>query len=64
MARLADGDETIKAMVPVIYAAVDPRLHGAAAHSVLAHMIELVRSGRVICDGTPGLQSRYTLMRP
>jgi glyoxylase-like metal-dependent hydrolase (beta-lactamase superfamily II) len=57
--RLEAGDETIKTMVPVIYAAVDPRLHPAAAHSVLAHMIELVKSGRVSCDGSPGLESRY-----
>jgi glyoxylase-like metal-dependent hydrolase (beta-lactamase superfamily II) len=60
--RLAAGDATIKAMVPVIYAAVDPHLFGAAAHSVLAHMIALVRAGRVICDGTPGLDSRYALV--
>jgi glyoxylase-like metal-dependent hydrolase (beta-lactamase superfamily II) len=61
LTRLAAGDETIKAMVPVIYAAVDPRLHAAAAHSVLAHMIELVKSGRVASDGAPALDSRYAL---
>jgi glyoxylase-like metal-dependent hydrolase (beta-lactamase superfamily II) len=59
--RLAAGDTRIKAMVTVIYAAVDPRLHPAAAHSVLAHMIELVRSGRVATDGAPGLESDYRL---
>ncbi len=62
--RLAAGDETIKAMVPVIYAAVDARLHPAAAHSVLAHMIELVKSGRATCEGPPGLESRYELVHP
>jgi glyoxylase-like metal-dependent hydrolase (beta-lactamase superfamily II) len=61
LSRLAAGDTRITAMVPVIYAAVDPRLHPAAAHSVLAHMIELVRSGRVRCDGSPGLDSNYRL---
>ena len=60
--RLAAGDATIKAMVPVIYAAVDPKLYGAAAHSVLAHMIELVKTGAVACDGAPGLDSRYVLV--
>ncbi|MEO7026960.1 MAG: MBL fold metallo-hydrolase, partial [Caulobacteraceae bacterium] len=45
--RLAAGDETIAAMVPTIYASVDPRLHAAAAHSMLAHMIELVKTGAV-----------------
>ena len=63
LARLAAGDSRIKAMVPVIYVAVDPRLHGAAAHSVLAQMIELVRSGRVRCEGAPGLKSDYRLAR-
>ncbi len=63
LSRLSAGDTTIKSMVPTIYAAVDPRLHGAAAHSVLAHMIELVKSGRVVSEGPPGLESRYTLSR-
>jgi glyoxylase-like metal-dependent hydrolase (beta-lactamase superfamily II) len=61
LARLAAGDETIKAMVPTIYAAVDSRLWPAAAHSVLAQMIELVRKGEVTSDGAPGLDSRYRL---
>jgi len=61
LARLALGDRRIKAMVPTIYAGVDPRLHVPAAHSVLAHMIELVKSGQVACDGAPGLDSDYRL---
>jgi len=61
LARVAAGDGRIEAMVPAIYAAVDPRLRAAAAHSVLAQMIELVRSGRVRCEGTPGLESDYRL---
>ena len=59
--RLAAGDRTIKAMVPVIYAAVDPRLHAPAAHSVLAHMVELVKSGRAETDGAPRRDSEYRL---
>jgi len=59
--RLAAGDTRIKAMVPVIYAAIDPRLHAPAAHSVLAHMIELVRSGQVVTEGAPSLDSDYRL---
>jgi glyoxylase-like metal-dependent hydrolase (beta-lactamase superfamily II) len=55
------GLTTIKAMVPSLYAAVDPRLHPAAAHSVLAHMIQLVREGRVVADGAPGLETAYRL---
>lgn len=48
-------------MVPVIYAAVDPRLHPAAARSVLAHLIELARTRRVVTDGEPALSSLYRL---
>jgi glyoxylase-like metal-dependent hydrolase (beta-lactamase superfamily II) len=59
--RLAAGDTRIKAIVPTIYAAVDARLYPAAAHSVLAHMIELVKSGQVATDGSPGLESEYRL---
>lgn len=58
---LAAGLTTIKTMVPSLYAAVDPRLHPAAAHSVLAHMIQLVREGRVAADGAPGLDAEYRL---
>jgi glyoxylase-like metal-dependent hydrolase (beta-lactamase superfamily II) len=61
LAALAQGPTTIKAMVPTLYAAVDPRLHPAAAMSVLAHMLLLVKEGRVSCDGEPGLDSEYRL---
>jgi glyoxylase-like metal-dependent hydrolase (beta-lactamase superfamily II) len=58
---LGAGFTTIKAMVPSLYAAVDPRLHPAAAHSVLAHMIQLVREGRVAAEGEPGIDTAYRL---
>jgi glyoxylase-like metal-dependent hydrolase (beta-lactamase superfamily II) len=61
LAQLAEGHDQIKAMVPVMYAAVDPRLHPAAAHSVLAHLIHLVRTGRVISDGEPSIDSAFRL---
>ena len=57
--QISLGRGRIGEMVPVIYADVDPRLHPAAAHSVLAHLIHLARSGRVICDGEPGPGSVY-----
>lgn len=59
--RLAAGDRRILEMTPVLYAAVDRRLWPAAARSVLAHMIRLVRSGAVATDGEPGLESEYRL---
>lgn len=58
---LAAGHDRIQAMVPVLYAAVDPRLHPAAAMSVLAHLQQLVRDGRVRCDGAPDLAAVYSL---
>nr|WP_222934314.1 MBL fold metallo-hydrolase [Caulobacter sp. 17J80-11] len=61
LARLAAGDRTIGEMVPAIYAEVDRRLWPAAAHSVLAHLIGLVRTGQVATDGEPGPDSLYRL---
>ena len=54
-----DGHGKIVEMVPVLYADVDPRLHPAAARSVLGHMIDLVRRGKVVTDGAPGIDSLY-----
>lgn len=61
LAQLAEGHTRIKEMVPVLYKDVDPRLHPAAAHSVLAHMIQLVREGRVLTEGEAGLDAVYRL---
>ena len=61
VAELAAGETRIKAMVPRLYAAMDSRLWPAAAHSVLAHVLELVRKGRVETEGVPGLDSEYRL---
>ena len=47
------------AMVEDMYAEVDPRLHPAAAHSVLAHLIHLVETGRAESDGPPTLEAAY-----
>ncbi len=59
--QLAAGHGRIREMVPVMYAAVDSRLHPAAAHSVLAHMIHLTRQGLVTTVGEPGPESVYRL---
>lgn len=64
LARLSAGDATIQQMVPVMYAAVDQRLWPAAAHSVLAHLIRLVETGAVLCDGPAGPSARYRLAGP
>ena len=44
---LRAGPKALKDMVPVIYAAVDPRLHPAAARSLLAHLIRLQKIGQI-----------------
>jgi glyoxylase-like metal-dependent hydrolase (beta-lactamase superfamily II) len=62
LAELAAGSTRIKDMVPRLYAAVDQRLWPAAAHSVLAHMLELVKTGRVRTDGPPAIGSDYRLV--
>jgi glyoxylase-like metal-dependent hydrolase (beta-lactamase superfamily II) len=59
--QLARGPRRISEMVGEIYAEVDPRLHPAAAHSVLAHLIKLVREGRAASDGPPGPLAVYQL---
>lgn len=61
LTRLEAGDATIREMVPTLYAAVDPRLWPAASLSVLAHLIKLVREGRVTADPAPTLDARYAL---
>lgn len=57
--RIRAGDRAIPDMVRAIYRDTDPRLHGAAALSVLAHLEDLVEKGRVATDGPPRLTGRY-----
>lgn len=61
VARLRAGDTLIPEIVKVIYKDVDKRLHAPAAHSVLAHMIQLVEEGRAVADGPLTLATRYRL---
>ncbi|MFN3523390.1 MAG: MBL fold metallo-hydrolase [Phenylobacterium sp.] len=58
---VGEGLARIRDMVPVLYAEVDPRLHPAAARSVLAHLIDLTQRGVVTADGPPGPDSAYRL---
>ncbi|WP_427449841.1 MBL fold metallo-hydrolase [Litorimonas sp. WD9-15] len=61
LAALEAGLETIGDIVAKLYVDVDKRLHPAAAHSVLSHMIHLRETGRVLADGHDGLRQTYTL---
>ncbi|MAP93414.1 MAG: MBL fold metallo-hydrolase [Ponticaulis sp.] len=59
--RMRSGDTSIPQMVKTIYAEVDPRLHPAACHSVLGHMIHLVERGAVSVSGPKDITGTYTL---
>jgi glyoxylase-like metal-dependent hydrolase (beta-lactamase superfamily II) len=59
LTRIEKGDRLIAEMVAAIYRDTDPRLHGAAALSVLAHLEDLVGRGAVITDGPPSISGEY-----
>ena len=59
LARVAAGDGRITEMVKVIYRDTDPKLHGAAALSVLAHIEDLMERGEIAADGPPSLAALY-----
>jgi glyoxylase-like metal-dependent hydrolase (beta-lactamase superfamily II) len=61
LGQLAAGETKIVEMVPKMYADVDTRLYPAASRSVFAHVIELVKSGRVKTDGEPAINGEYHL---
>jgi glyoxylase-like metal-dependent hydrolase (beta-lactamase superfamily II) len=66
MSALSQGATRIPDMVSIIYANVDKKLHPAACHSVLAHMVHLIRTGIVDCSDPfcPSVNSIYTLKNP
>ena len=49
--QLAAGVDRIPDMVTAMYKGLDPRLEGAAGRSVLAHLLELQKQGRVAQTG-------------
>ncbi|MDV4180209.1 MBL fold metallo-hydrolase [Rhizobium brockwellii] len=59
LARIRAGDARIAEMVKVIYRDTDPKLHGAAALSVLAHIEDLMERGEIGADGPPSLAALY-----
>ena len=62
--HLRTGETSIPAMVAIMYADVEKRLHPAAAMSVLGHMMALIRAGIVRSpDATPTVRSRFELVR-
>lgn len=63
LAELRKGRTRIKDIVGALYADVDPRLHGAAALNVFAHLIRLVNIGEAVCDGAPAMAAQYGAAR-
>ena len=59
--RLAKGEADIPTIVRAVYIGLDPRLIGAAALSVLAHLEELVARGAVVTEGPPSVAGTYRL---
>ena len=58
---LKAGPGRIRDLVPRLYADVDPRLHPAAARSMLAAILHLAKQGRIVTDGAAGPDSEYRL---
>ena len=56
---MAEGAATIPEIVTLRYRGLDPRLRPAAARTVLAHLINLVESGRATCPGKPDEEAHY-----
>ena len=59
LSRIRKGDRTIRDVVSVIYKETDPRLHGAAGLSVLAHIEDLMAKGLVRGDGPASIDGTY-----
>jgi glyoxylase-like metal-dependent hydrolase (beta-lactamase superfamily II) len=60
LAQVQAGHARITDMVPVLYAAVDPRLWPAASLSVWAHLIALEKAGRVRAAPFPTIDADWT----
>jgi glyoxylase-like metal-dependent hydrolase (beta-lactamase superfamily II) len=58
--RIRAGDRTIAEMVAAIYRDTDPRLHGAAGLSVLAHIEDLVARGLIATEGDPAIDGIFS----
>ncbi len=61
--QVRKGRAQIPDMVSVIYRSTDPKLHGAAGLSVLAHLEDLVAQGKVTTDGPVALDGNYVVVQ-
>ncbi|HEY3623264.1 MAG TPA: MBL fold metallo-hydrolase [Roseiarcus sp.] len=58
---LADGPQTIPALVAKVYVGVNPSLTHAAGFSTLAHLEDLSERGLVVAEVEDGAESRFRL---
>jgi glyoxylase-like metal-dependent hydrolase (beta-lactamase superfamily II) len=59
-----EGPSCVRRLVGRLYGHVDRRLHPAAAHTVLAHLIKLASESRVECvEGLPTMRAIYRISR-
>ncbi len=56
---LAEAPREVRELTEIMYRDVDPRLHGAAARNVLAHLIDLYARGLVHVDGELNANARF-----
>jgi glyoxylase-like metal-dependent hydrolase (beta-lactamase superfamily II) len=59
--RLHKGPADIPTIVKAVYIGLDPRLTGAAALSVLAHLEDMVARGEIATEGPPSIAGTYRL---
>jgi len=59
LACLEEGISTIPEMVELMYVAIDRGLHPAARSSVFAHIVHMLETRRIACDGPPQAHSSY-----
>src|SRR5215469_7552464 len=59
--RLRKGAADIPTIVKAVYIGLDPRLTGAAALSVLAHLEDMVARGEIATEGPPSITGTYRL---
>lgn len=59
LAQLRQATSTIPALVAALYSGLDPRLKGAAALSVYAHIEDLMAKGKVTSEGPPLLTANF-----
>lgn len=61
LSRLAEGPHTIRTLVEHLYRGTDRRLHPAAMHMLLAHLIDLTERGVTVARPDFSLQAVYAL---